>query len=212
MILLRLPPSLGSLACRRLRASRWVSSVRCMHSDARIDLISTGPEASDRLAEFIASASAPGDAFLLYGEVGAGKSHFSRAFIRAALKEPCLDVPSPTYLLQNTYEDATGRLYHHYDLYRLTDPSSLARLDLPSALAAGTCLIEWPERLGACAPAHPVTLRIACVAGAAEERRLFSLSFPDRDAARWVQVVRALRALGHRVGLDVQDQSGDAQA
>lgn len=76
MILLRLPPSLGSLACRRLRASRWVSSVRCMHSDARIDLISTGPEASDRLAEFIASASAPGDAFLLYGEVGAGKSHF----------------------------------------------------------------------------------------------------------------------------------------
>lgn len=32
----------------------------------------------------------------------------SRAFIRAALKEPCLDVPSPTYLLQNTYEDATG--------------------------------------------------------------------------------------------------------
>lgn len=42
----------------------------------------------------------PGDCYCLYGDVGAGKSVFSRAFIRHAAQDDGLPVPSPTFLLQ----------------------------------------------------------------------------------------------------------------
>jgi len=48
------------------------------------------------LASLLASELRPGDCYCLYGDVGAGKSVFSRAFIRAAADDPDLPVPSPT--------------------------------------------------------------------------------------------------------------------
>ena len=48
-----------------------------------------------------------GDVYCLEGDVGAGKSVFSRAFIRAAIGDPTLTVPSPTFLLQNIYDEAS---------------------------------------------------------------------------------------------------------
>ena len=50
------------------------------------------------LASHLAAELQPGDCYCLYGDVGAGKSVFSRAFIRAAAEDPELPVPSPTYV------------------------------------------------------------------------------------------------------------------
>jgi hypothetical protein len=61
----------------------------------------------------------PGDAYALAGGVGAGKSAWARGFIRAAVGDPDLPVPSPTYLLHNVYEEVDGPPVHHFDLYRL---------------------------------------------------------------------------------------------
>jgi hypothetical protein len=47
-----------------------------------------------------------GDVICLHGDVGAGKSAFSRAFVRAVARDPYLEVPSPTYLLQQIYGGA----------------------------------------------------------------------------------------------------------
>lgn len=60
-----------------------------------------------------------------------------------------MDVPSPTYLLHNTYSQPDGVDIHHYDLYRLQgkDGMEYERLDLNHSLDTGVCLIEWPERL-----------------------------------------------------------------
>ena len=97
-----------------------------------------------------------GDCFLLYGNVGAGKSFFSREFIRFALGDPDLEVPSPTYLLHNMYSSAQDHIdipiIHHYDLYRLigedkAPQGDTARLDLQHSLDTGVCLIEWPDLL-----------------------------------------------------------------
>lgn len=46
------------------------------------------------------------DVICLHGDVGMGKSVFSRAFIRAVARDPYLEVPSPTYLLQQIYGGA----------------------------------------------------------------------------------------------------------
>jgi tRNA threonylcarbamoyladenosine biosynthesis protein TsaE len=110
--------------------------------------------------------------FALTGSVGAGKSAWARAFVRAAAGDPDLPVPSPTYLLHNVYDEvcegegggegARPPLppIHHFDLYRLAgagrdaqDAPGLAAFDiertgLGDALQRGVSLIEWADRLG----------------------------------------------------------------
>ena len=102
-------------------------------------------EATGRLGAAIAPLLAPGDAVLLYGDLGAGKSTLARALIRA-LTRPDEDVPSPTFTLVQLYE-ATPPLAH-FDLYRLSDASEADEIGLDEALEDGAALIEWPQRLG----------------------------------------------------------------
>lgn len=79
---------------------------------------------------------------LLRGELGAGKSTFARAFIRAAGHTG--PVPSPTYTLVEPYNLATGNIYH-IDLYRVSSEDELHFLGFDE-LDDGCCLVEWPER------------------------------------------------------------------
>lgn len=100
----------------------------------------------------------PGDAVLLSGPVGAGKSLFARALIRARLGDPRAEVPSPTFTLVQTYGE--GELWHA-DLYRLSQPAEVAELGLLEAFEAAICLVEWPDRLGALAPASALRVDLA---------------------------------------------------
>jgi len=80
---------------------------------------------------------------LLTGELGAGKSTFARAFIKAAGHKGT--VPSPTYTLVEPYNLAAGNIYH-IDLYRVNDPEELRYLGW-SELDDGIRLVEWPDRV-----------------------------------------------------------------
>ena len=82
------------------------------------------------LARMLAATLRPGQTILLDGPVGAGKTHFARAFIRARQGDAAEDVPSPTFTLVQTYDDPMGTEIWHADLYRLSDPSELAELGL----------------------------------------------------------------------------------
>lgn len=107
-------------------------------------------DATDALGQLLAAHLVPGDTVLLDGPIGAGKSHLSRAFIRARLGR-MEDVPSPTFTLVQTYEDAKGDIWHA-DLYRLSHPDDVLELGLEDAFDTAICLIEWPDRLGPLAP------------------------------------------------------------
>lgn len=99
------------------------------------------------LARMLAATARPGQTILLDGPVGAGKTHFARAFIRARQGEAAEDVPSPTFTLVQTYDDPMGTEIWHADLYRLTDPSELDELGLDEAQGKAICMIEWPDRM-----------------------------------------------------------------
>ena len=77
------------------------------------------------LARVMAAILKPGDTVALEGPVGAGKTHFARAFIRARQGAAAEDVPSPTFTLVQTYADPMGSEIWHADLYRLTHPDEL---------------------------------------------------------------------------------------
>ena len=115
--------------------------------------------ATAALAEDVAAALAAGDVVALSGDLGAGKTTFARALIRALADDPALEVPSPTFTLVQTYG---GRLpVAHFDLYRLASAGELDELGLDEALGEGAVLIEWPERADGRLPAARLDLAFA---------------------------------------------------
>ncbi|RJE81004.1 tRNA (adenosine(37)-N6)-threonylcarbamoyltransferase complex ATPase subunit type 1 TsaE [Paracoccus sp. JM45] len=142
------------------------------------------------LARMLAADLHPGQTVLLDGPVGAGKTHFARAFIRARQGDLAEDVPSPTFTLVQTYDDPMGSQIWHADLYRLTDPSELFELGLDDAMQDAICLIEWPDRLDV---TPPDPLRIAIANCPDPDLRQIDLDFAgaDRMAARATFVTQA---------------------
>ena len=102
-------------------------------------------DATGALGARIAPLLQSGDAVLLYGPLGMGKSTLARGLVRA-LTRPEEDVPSPTFTLVQFYE--TTPPVAHFDLYRLSRPDEAFEIGLDEALDDGAVLIEWPERLG----------------------------------------------------------------
>jgi tRNA threonylcarbamoyladenosine biosynthesis protein TsaE len=114
--------------------------------------------ATARLAGTVARHIRPGDAILLEGPLGAGKTAFARALLRAATGDPALEVPSPTFTLVQTYDTPVGPI-HHFDLWRLSGPAALAELGWDDA-TADIVLVEWADRLGGLRPDGALTVRL----------------------------------------------------
>src|SRR6266550_896042 len=106
--------------------------------------------ATTALAARIATLARPGDVIALKGELGAGKTSFARAFIRARAGRDEV-VPSPTFTLAQPYDFADVTIWH-FDCYRLRDPEEAWELGIEDAFRDGISLIEWPERFGPLIP------------------------------------------------------------
>ena len=116
------------------------------------------------LAQAVSSQLPANVVVFLNGDLGAGKTTFSRYFIQALGHSG--SVKSPTYTLVEPYEiaDTNGKLrqVYHFDLYRLADPAELEFLGLDDYFTGSSlCLIEWPARGGDFIPAADIILTLS---------------------------------------------------
>jgi tRNA threonylcarbamoyl adenosine modification protein YjeE len=121
-----------------------------------LDLFLPDEAATIRFGEDMALGLKRGDYVALSGDLGAGKSTFSRALIRAIADDAYLEVPSPTFTLVQSYELRIP--VAHFDLYRIADAAEIDELGFDEALADGICLVEWPEKGSGTLPAVGITL------------------------------------------------------
>jgi tRNA threonylcarbamoyl adenosine modification protein YjeE len=107
------------------------------------EVVSESPASTEEIATRMAATLAPGDVVLLCGPVGAGKSTFARAAMRALGVEGA--IPSPTFTIGRLYAGRGGLPVAHLDLYRI---GSITEED-PGLLAEyfdsrGVVFAEWP--------------------------------------------------------------------
>lgn len=108
-----------------------------------------------------------GDAVLLEGDLGTGKTTLARAIIRTLCPSETGDIPSPTFTLVQHYEGDKGPVTH-FDLYRLEQPDDVLELGWHDSLA-GIVLVEWPARLGPWLPKRAIRVNLG-YGGKATER------------------------------------------
>ncbi len=126
-----------------------------------MEWISQSVDDTEKLARALAARLVPGDVIFLDGDLGMGKSVFSRALIRTLTGEPDMDVPSPTFTLVQTYDAPQCQIWH-FDLYRIKSPDEIWELGWEDALGHDIILVEWPSRLGSgLAPADHLALGFA---------------------------------------------------
>lgn len=132
-----------------------------------------------QLARALAPRLEPGDLLLLHGPLGAGKTFFTRALLRA-MGVPCTEaVASPTFALVHEYTTARAHVLHA-DLYRLRDePARIPALGLRERRGEGAIVVvEWAADLERWL--GPVSLIVELQREPARQARVHGPRAPDQ--------------------------------
>lgn len=128
------------------------------------------------------AAALPGPVVvLLVGELGAGKTAFTRGFLEGLDAADSRQVHSPTFTLVNEYRSPRGKVYH-VDLYRLESERDFRSIGLEEILDAGCwVLVEWADKLP-----RPVSgaIRVELRQQDDDTREIEIQGLPDKAAAR----------------------------
>jgi len=122
-------------------------------------IISRSEKDTFRIAKEYAKHTKPGDVICLEGDLGAGKTHFTKGFVTAFGIEMNA-VSSPTFALINEYRGDRANIYH-FDCYRLEDIREALEIGAEEYFYGdGICIIEWPERIREILPSNSKTVTI----------------------------------------------------
>lgn len=140
-----------------------------MNTDKK-EFITSSEEETENIGKSLAMSLSKGDSVLLRGNLGAGKTVFSRGFARGlGITEP---VSSPTYTIVQEYELPDGGRLYHLDLYRISGVNAALAFGVDEFLddPQGISLIEWPDRIDGILPGNAICVEIEHLSDS--ERRL----------------------------------------
>ena len=119
---------------------------------------SFSPEDTFRVGEQLAKDARPGDIYTLDGDLGVGKTIFTKGMAKGlGIEEP---VTSPTLTILQEYESGRLPLYH-FDVYRIGDPEEMDEIGYEDYFyGQGICLIEWAGLIEELIPKEAVRICI----------------------------------------------------
>lgn len=121
-----------------------------------MEFISHSTEETEGFAyEFAKKITAP-CVICLTGDLGAGKTAFTRGFARFFGIER--GVSSPTFIIMHKY--IGSETINHYDLYRINDYDELVDIGFEEQLESGISLVEWPDNFMEFLPENKITVEI----------------------------------------------------
>ena len=133
--------------------------------------VTNSPEETEELGRRLGEAAEPGMVIAFTGDLGAGKTAFTRGLARGlGIRDR---VTSPTFTIVNEYEGGRLPLFH-FDLYRMDSPEELFDIGWEDYLArGGVCAVEWSENVADALERD--TVRVDIRRGGEESRRVISV-------------------------------------
>ena len=141
-----------------------------------IRILSTSTEYTESLGKRLASCLCGTETVALFGDLGAGKTAFTRGLCAGLGIDD--GVSSPTFAIVNAYE---GRFpVYHFDMYRIADADDLFAVGYYDYLGAGILVIEWSENIES--ELEPDAVRITIRRTDSENERIFEIEGMDAYA------------------------------
>lgn len=131
--------------------------------------VTNSPAETEALGQRLAETLQPGDVIAYTGDLGAGKTAFTRGLARGlGITER---ITSPTFTIVNEYQGGRLPLFH-FDMYRLSSEEDLFDIGWEDYLdRGGLCVVEWSERVFG-ALGSPVTVTIEKIPGSDQQRKI----------------------------------------
>ncbi len=142
-----------------------------------MEFITNSPEETEAIGQRLAAILTPGTVIAYRGDLGAGKTAFTRGLARGlGYTGP---VTSPTYTVVNEYLSGKMPLFH-FDMYRLANEDDLFDIGWEDYLdRGGVCAVEWSERVAGAMEA-PVWVTVEKLGG---DSRRITVEGGNADAA-----------------------------
>ncbi len=164
-------------------------------NDGELDIISHGPEQTQRLGMRLGSLLRPGDVVCLSGDMGAGKTVFAAGVGQGwGAQHP---LTSPTYNLVHEHRrDKDQQRLYHLDCYRLSGSEEVDSIGLDDILSRHDSLVifEWPERIIDTLPESRLWVQLRVL-----EPSRRNLIFEGDGDARYTELIAQFRRLTYGV-------------
>lgn len=129
------------------------------------------------LGKKLAEQAVPGQIYSLEGDLGVGKTVFTKGMAEGlGITEP---VNSPTFTIVQVYEE--GRMpFYHFDVYRIGDPEEMDEIGYEDYFYGnGICLVEWANLIEELMPAETIQITIEKDLEKGFDYRKITVKYPD---------------------------------
>lgn len=135
------------------------------------------PEETMKIGKTLGENARPGEIYALNGDLGVGKTVFTKGFaLGLGVTE---DVVSPTFTILQEYQEGRIPLYH-FDVYRIDDPDEMYEVGLEDYLYGdGATLVEWAELIADLMPKHTRQVTIEKDLSKGTDYRKVTLTVPE---------------------------------
>ena len=146
-----------------------------MKSDIKI-YETLSPEETLEVGKELGKASVAGQVYALVGDLGVGKTVFTKGFAEGLGIEEAVN--SPTFTILQIYDEGRIPLYH-FDVYRVEEPEEMEEIGFDEYIEGdGVCLIEWAGRIADILPENIIVIRIEKDLGKGLDYRKITVARP----------------------------------